>query len=924
MDYPKVKVCLDTSEDNLIDELYTPCLKWAERFDRGVGYFTTGWLTYNVAGLSDFASRGGKMRLITSPILSTEDTDAIIGAENQDGSAFLRLEAALLENVEILKQEMEADIINTFSWMLYDGIIDMRFAIPCEKLEEGDFHDKFGIFYKGNDALSFSGSINDSKHGFQNYESIKVFKTWAGTQEYVDADTARFEKIWNRKDRNLKMFTIPQAVKNKIFELRSPDRPYSLPAGSSKWVHQDIAVKTFLEKEHGILAMATGTGKTVTAMKIINKLFDSGEIRRVVITMYGNDLLDQWAIQIRENYKNKQINYHYASQKMMKDFVMHPDDSILILSRDARNLSKLLDLFDRLPGDYRNDTLFVFDEVHGAEFSITVKFDDRQYKYFLSMNYKDGTVQVETSAPPKGREAGLRLPESIRGIFTPEFVRRFVFDGEQAAKSMDSSSNEADETIRYLYRLDELDEILAANQRILTEIQNAEGKRGTSSSLSNLRTRQSDIDAIRAKLRARCEKLREEIAAFEAEKVEKEKQRQELDKSYEKLNQEKNDILKEQQKNRGEIDVKITSILGIIKSPYLLSESLCARMFELGNSMKKLKLPKTIAKDFFTELASADRCVCDRCIGERERTAILKRADQYLGSDQQSVLNTVKSSLMDSVYDERLKKAFEELEELRAQANRLDTRFKTNEEKLIKAGGEKARELQERIEELIRLISIARDELERIESKDENDASLTEENNLHKADQKFKYYEQEIAKATRTNTALRKKELVDSLVNEIKLQATTALKQEIVRKTNEKLRRVIVDDYVEIESIDRYIKLKGRDGASEGQTLSIAYCFLGTLFEDSELEFPFIIDSPTGKMDFEKRQAVADIIPLVFNQMIAFVQSAEVERFANRFYANPDSQYLTVVASPQDQAVVVYEGIDFFDSYQREHKGDEK
>lgn len=366
MDYPKVKVCLDTSEDNLIDELYTPCLKWAERFDRGVGYFTTGWLTYNVAGLSDFASRGGKMRLITSPILSTEDTDAIIGAENQDGSAFLRLEAALLENVEILKQEMEADIINTFSWMLYDGIIDMRFAIPCEKLEEGDFHDKFGIFYKGNDALSFSGSINDSKHGFQNYESIKVFKTWAGTQEYVDADTARFEKIWNRKDRNLKMFTIPQAVKNKIFELRSPDRPYSLPAGSSKWVHQDIAVKTFLEKEHGILAMATGTGKTVTAMKIINKLFDSGEIRRVVITMYGNDLLDQWAIQIRENYKNKQINYHYASQKMMKDFVMHPDDSVLILSRDARNLSKLLDLFDRLPGDYRNDTLFVFDEVHGA------------------------------------------------------------------------------------------------------------------------------------------------------------------------------------------------------------------------------------------------------------------------------------------------------------------------------------------------------------------------------------------------------------------------------------------------------------------------------------------------------------------------------------------------------------------------------
>ena len=77
---------------------------------------------------------------------------------------------------------------------------------------------------------------------------------------------------------------------------------------------------------------------------------------------------------------------------------------------------------------------------------------------------------------------------------------------------------------------------------------------------------------------------------------------------------------------------------------------------------------------------------------------------------------------------------------------------------------------------------------------------------------------------------------------------------------------------------------------------------------------------------FPLHQTTCFFIPLVAPcpPLLAFVQSAEVERFADRFYANPDSQYLTVVASPQDQAVVVYEGIDFFDSYQREHKGDEK
>lgn len=374
MDYPKVKSCLDTSEDNLIDELYLPCLKWAERFDRGVGYFTTGWLEYNVTGLSDFASRKGKMRCITSPILSNDDTDAIINSEYSDRDAFKKFEEALLDNVQKLEKEMKSDILNAFSWMLYDGIIEMKFAIPCKKLEEGDFHDKFGIFYRGEDAVSFSGSINDSKRGFQNYESIKAFKTWSGTKEYVDADIMRFEKIWRRKDRNLKIYDIPGAVKERIFQLRTSDRPYQRKQkDSNQWVHQDRAVKCFMEKEHGILAMATGTGKTVTALKIIDRLFEEGKIRRAIITMYSNDLLDQWAKQVRETYKTKQIHYHYGSQKRMNDFIMHPDEALLLISREANYLSKLLALLDKAPGDYREDTLFIFDEVHGAGSSSLVE-----------------------------------------------------------------------------------------------------------------------------------------------------------------------------------------------------------------------------------------------------------------------------------------------------------------------------------------------------------------------------------------------------------------------------------------------------------------------------------------------------------------------------------------------------------------------
>lgn len=366
MEYPRIKTCIDTSVDDFISELYTPCFKWAERLDRGVGYFTSGWLEYNISGLSDFASRGGKIRLITSPILSNIDSDAIIASENPSEN-FEKFENALNNSVTALEKEMKADILNAFSWMLYDGIIELKFAVPCEKLSDGNFHDKFGIFYKGHEAISFSGSINDSKHGFANYESLKVFKTWAGTGEYVESDIMRFERLWHGQDKNLKIYNIPTAIKDRIFTLRNSDRPYThKSAPSNKWEHQDKAVERFLEKEHGILAMATGTGKTITAIKIMTKLFEENRIKRVVITMYGNDLLDQWTKQMRERFSDKQIYCHYNSQKMMNRFIMHPDNSMLLISRDANNLVKLLDMFGKAPGNYKNDTLFLFDEVHGA------------------------------------------------------------------------------------------------------------------------------------------------------------------------------------------------------------------------------------------------------------------------------------------------------------------------------------------------------------------------------------------------------------------------------------------------------------------------------------------------------------------------------------------------------------------------------
>jgi len=560
-----------------------------------------------------------------------------------------------------------------------------------------------------------------------------------------------------------------------------------------------------------------------------------------------------------------------------------------------------------------------------GEFSVTVKFDERQYKYFLYMDYRKGVAKICTTTTENGGyEDGRHLPDSLKDIFSSEFVSRFVFDGEQAKKTMDSSSNEADETIKYLYRLDKLDNVITNNQRILLEIQESEGAKGSKGSLSNLRTRQESVQTTIANLKEKAKKLKNDIENYQEEYNSKIAIRDANDKKYDELNSEKQEIIKEQQHNKDAIEAKIGEILSLMKSPYLILPEFDERMHELASSMTKLKLPKTISRDFFVELSLADVCVCGRKINEGEKEFILINSQRYLGSDQQSVLNAIKSSLNSCSYDERLHEAYDELKRLREEGNRLLTRLNNNSEKLLKAGGEEAFKLKERIEELSKEIAGADSKLKTIESRDESNEELTEDNNIYKAEMLHREYEKKIAAATRTSVALNQKEAVEELLLDIKEQATMELKKEIARKTNEKLKDVIKDDDIEIEDIDKYIKLKQRNGASEGQTLGIAYCFLGTLFEDAELEVPFVIDSPTGKMDFDKRQAVADIIPDVFNQMIAFVQSAEVDHFANRFYDKPNSQFITIIASKQGHGVEVHNGKEFFDSYQRGDKGDEQ
>jgi superfamily II DNA or RNA helicase len=308
---------IDTSRNDIINDFFNPALAYSVKYDRGVGFFSAAWLRIAAKGMATFAANQGRARWVTSPILSESDWEAL-----QKGDAARQdevLKAALDVNLDELERSLEAETLSALAWMVADGILDFKLAMPRNKLEQGEFHDKFGIFTDGEgNQVSFNGSYNDSVQGTRNYESIKVFCSWQAVLSLlVNADAERFERLWGNKDENVQVFNLTDSARERIVRLRTQGRPYppplnpkinepaapkyrkaskpSRPATIELRDYQIEAIDAWFSHDcRGLLEMATGTGKTITALAASVRLFEREKRLALVMTVPYQHLVDQW------------------------------------------------------------------------------------------------------------------------------------------------------------------------------------------------------------------------------------------------------------------------------------------------------------------------------------------------------------------------------------------------------------------------------------------------------------------------------------------------------------------------------------------------------------------------------------------------------------------------------------------------------
>lgn len=361
-----------SDRDNLVADFYVPCLSLSAIYRRAVGYFTSRGLSAAAEGISALINAGGVMRLVASPLLDVEDLDAIAkGYRARDDT----VTKSLLQSFDREMDDLVARRLGYLAWLIAEERLEIRIAVPIDAQgfpRRGIYHEKLGLFAdKSEFAIAFTGSPNETSGGLiDNFETIDVFWSWEDPQQRVTRKIQNFERLWTNETHGLAVIAFPEAARQKLLQYRPKAKP-ELEAQPNRivllnralWRHQDAAVDEFLRKERGVLEMATGTGKTRTALRICEELLKQNKVRTIVVAADGNDLLDQWYLQLlgltRHLNEKFAVFRHYQTHHERDRFLLNPAGSIALLSRLALPFA-----LKPLPLDDATRTIIIHDEVH--------------------------------------------------------------------------------------------------------------------------------------------------------------------------------------------------------------------------------------------------------------------------------------------------------------------------------------------------------------------------------------------------------------------------------------------------------------------------------------------------------------------------------------------------------------------------------
>lgn len=302
----------------------------ADRVDCMVGFFSSAILAELAPGLATFLELPEhRFRLVISPILSPDDQRAV-----EDGMRSLEEAMTdLIEQAFVTADRLQKHTLACLAHLLRRGQLEIKIAL----MEGALFHPKVWLFHQETDLLVAHGSSNVTYAGIRkNMEQVAISTSWADpTQQFIAGSLANeFYGLWDNRQDECIVVSLPEAIKERLIKtygseappteddlrglykranelmtqpeegLRSASRPeFAIPRGlryaEGPFEHQGRAVEAWRGANcRGMLEMATGSGKTITAMICAHRVYEMHKPLLIVVAAPYVPLIQQWCDEI--------------------------------------------------------------------------------------------------------------------------------------------------------------------------------------------------------------------------------------------------------------------------------------------------------------------------------------------------------------------------------------------------------------------------------------------------------------------------------------------------------------------------------------------------------------------------------------------------------------------------------------------------
>lgn len=393
---------------DLVREVIVPALATSTSIRCMVGYFDSRSFRALAPGLAAFINRpNGQIRLLASPVITEADQQAIRDAVDDPEEIIARVAREIFAEARMSEEVLVRHHYDCLAYLLARGRLELRLVLMRT---QGLFHPKVWLFADGEDTVALHGSSNATTPGLlYNFETVRLERPWrsADAMQSVAEFEGLFDRVWCRQDKDTIVVDLPEAVRLDLLrdgetrpvptldeflaawradhasadlgesvckQQTDPARlviPPDLEWERGPFAHQGAAVHAWEEAGgRGIVAMATGAGKTITALICATRQLQSHAPLLVIISAPYRPLVQQWQDEVRAfgveplelSHLSGDDRTRRLSQAVRELRFGLADVHVAVVTTDFLVDSRFRRVLDAVPDSI--ETMLIGDEVH--------------------------------------------------------------------------------------------------------------------------------------------------------------------------------------------------------------------------------------------------------------------------------------------------------------------------------------------------------------------------------------------------------------------------------------------------------------------------------------------------------------------------------------------------------------------------------